>query len=134
EPARLVRPDRHERDIERAIALANRAELRVKARIAGEEDAVAPRERESAPERVAKVADAATAEVKRRRRRDAQRCNRALLPPVELHHLTSTATLDERRETQGQNPHGLGVGSCQAPDGGGVEMVVVIVRLQHDIE
>src|SRR5207249_9352852 len=52
----------------------------------------------------------------------------------QLDHLTGAAPPDERRQTKGQNPRGLRMRACQALDCAGVKMIVVIVRLQYEIE
>ena len=70
----------------------------------------------------------------RRCGRDAQCSNLMLLPPIQLDYAASTALLDENRETQWHDPHRVRVRRGESPDGSIVEMVVVIVRLQYEVE
>src|SRR5207247_5492809 len=90
EPARLVRPDRHQGNIERTVALADGSELGMIARITREIHVPAigavAAQREAAPECVAAVADAAAAEMHSRGCRDAERSDGVLPPPVPLSH------------------------------------------------
>src|SRR5258706_461193 len=65
---------------------------------------------------------------------DAQCSNLMLLPPIQLDYAASPPLLDENRETQWHDPHRGRVRCCESPDGSIVEMVVVIVRLQHKVE
>src|SRR6266576_1507808 len=108
------------------------------ARITREIHALAVRtyERKAAPERVTAVAEPAAAEMLRRCGPDSNRPDLFLAPPVELGDRVSrsTALLDERRETQRHDPRSLRLRPRQASHRFGVEMVVVVVRLHHDIQ
>src|SRR5467141_834454 len=108
------------------------------ARITREIHALAVRayERKAAPERVTAVAEPAAAEVLRRCGPDSDRPDLFLAPPVELGDRVgrNTALLDERRKTQRHDPRRLRMRPRQASHRIGVEMVVVVVRLHHDIQ
>ena len=140
EPARLVRPDRQQGNIERTVALADGSELGMIARITREIHVPAigavAAQREAAPERVAAVADAAAAEMHRRGCRDAERSDGVLLPPVQLSHpmVTYAALANKGRKPERHDPGRFRMRPCQAPNGRGIEMVVVVVRLQDDVE
>src|SRR6266850_1870978 len=140
EPARLVRADRHQGDIERTVALADGSELGMIARITREIHAPAigtvAAQRKTAPERVAPVADAAAAEMHRRGCRDAERSDGVLLPPIQLSHpiVAYAAFANKGRKPERHDPGRFWMRPCQAPNCRGVEMVVVVVRLQDDVE
>ena len=85
---------------------------------------------------IAAISDAATAEVHRRRGRDAKRVHAMLFPPVELdQRVAGSATpADEGCEAERRHPECLRMAAHELADRVIVKMVVVIVRLQHDVE
>src|SRR4030081_238891 len=70
----------------------------------------------------------------RRCRRDPERLDARFLPPIQLDDRPSTAFLHERSETKRHDPGGIRMRPCETPHRLGIEMVVMIVRLQDDIE
>src|SRR5438552_13545645 len=127
-PARLIRADRQQGDIEWTVSLADRSELRMIARIPPEKHATAvwAGECKAAPERVATVPDPAAAEMLRRRRRNPHPLDAQLLPPIQLDdRARSTAFLDKRGEPKRDDPRRLRMRPCQTSHRRVIEMVVV---------
>src|SRR6185369_8422681 len=129
EPARLIGADGEQRRIERPVARADRLEFRMKTGVPREVDAPAAGVTDgiSAPQRVAPVAECTAAEMHRGRRGDAQRPDRALLPPVQLDDGAAHAALGgECAELEREDPRGVWMIAREPPHRGVIEVIVVI--------
>ena len=59
---------------------------------------------------------------------------RALLPPVEFPDLASSTLLEEGSHSKRSVPHSGGIAPCDAGDGRGVEVIVVVVGLYDHVD
>ena len=135
EPPGLVSADRQQRDVERPVALGDASELGVIARVAGEEHPVGVGSHcPTAPQRGPAIAQPARAEVLSRRASDERRTDGRLLPPVVLPHVSRAARPNEPPEPEGHEPRGAGLARGEATHRPVVQMVVVVVRQQHQVD
>ena len=149
EPARLVGADRDEGDVEAAAQrrrLARRepfadvGEVFRVAGVAGEEEMQVGREhREAAPERLESVVQPAPRPVLHGGQHHLDRPrgagDRVGLPPVELDHAVDAALRQPRLEAQRHDEERRSAGlRGQRADARVVEVVVVVVRDQHQID
>src|SRR5206468_4199568 len=88
----------------------------------------------TAPERLVSITQASRAEMARRSTGHAQAAHVRLLPPIQLDDVLHPPSAHICAKLQGHDPHGIPVRAREASDRGLVEMVVVVVREQHDIE
>ena len=63
-----------------------------------------------------------------------ERTDRGLLPPVAFRHLASTARPQEFGDSEGSEPCNRGIAAYEPPDGGSIEMVVVIVGENNGVD
>ena len=139
EPARLVGPDREQGRVERPEPPADRAELGVVARIAGEEHPPSPRlHAPAAPQPPVAVEEATRGEVACRRAGDPDRGASHLLldvlPPVQLSRSLDPPARHELGQADGHDPARRRLQANQAPDGVGVQVVVVVVGDEDQVQ
>src|SRR5438874_199941 len=136
EPAWLVRADGQECEIERTAALGDSRKLRMVAGVAREENtaAIVRGERPAAPQRFAAIDERATAEVLRRYARDVQVIDVRGLPPVQLAREFCSAPAHKGFESQRNEPRRLWKRARERPNRTVIEMIVVVVRLQNDVD
>ena len=134
QPARLARADRDQRQVRWPQPFPDRAPVRAVAGIACKQDLpVVGGQVEPGPERAVAVPRAAAAEMAGRRRGQPHRAGGAAFPPVHRMHVLEPGPPQDRLVAQGRDrrrrtPPG------QAPEGGEVEVVVVIVRHQDQVD
>ena len=103
--------------------------------VTGEQRACAVHlEREAAPERPVPIAEPTGAEVSGGSCRDAQGVDDGVLPPVQLDDLSHAPAANVGGQSERHDPGRIRVRARDLPNGELVEMVVVVVREQHDVE
>ncbi len=135
EPSRLVCADRQDTQIERPLAARDLAELRMIRGVTGEIDGVPTgAQRPPAPEGAHAIEGRATTRVLRRHAGDAQVIGVDGVPPIELGHGARAPAPNVARDAERREPARGWMAACDGANGPGVEMVVVVVREEHDVD
>lgn len=135
EPARIVGAYRKKSCVEWPQSSRDLAEFRMPPRVAREEnDAIACADCPAAPEGRVPVVGASAGEVLCRGTGDVEIVRAHALPPVQLGLDRRAASAEPGADTERGDELRVPMPSDYAPDRRDVEMVVVIVRQQHEID